>query len=62
MSDTGQKIENTNQGYVRIENINGRIVVFDGTDHRMIIGLLPDGTVAIVISKEGEDVFDALGY
>lgn len=59
MSDTGQKLTNTNQGYLRIEDINGRMVLFDGTDHRMIIGILPDGTVGIAISKDGEDVFAA---
>lgn len=58
-SDTGQKLSTTNQGYLRIEQINGYMVLFDGTVNRMIIGILPDGTIGIVISKEGIDVFSA---
>lgn len=57
--NTGQKIIGTNKGYLRIEDTNGYMVLFDGTDSRMIIGILPDGTVGIAISKEGEDVFEA---
>lgn len=59
MSTSGQKLTNTNQGYLRIEDKNGYMVLYDGTDHRMIIGILPDGTVGIAISKDGEDVFSA---
>ena len=58
MSDTGQRITGTNAGYIKIEDINGRIVVYDGTDNRIIIGVLPDSTIGIVISKVGVDVFD----
>ena len=58
MSDSGQKITNTNQGYWRVEDVDGRQVLFDGTTHRMIIGILPDGTVGIIVSKDGEEVFD----
>jgi hypothetical protein len=59
MSDTGQNIPATNSGYIRTEDINNRILVFDGTDVRMIIGVLPDGTIGIAISKDGEDVIAA---
>lgn len=58
-SDTGQKLNATHQGYLRIEQVNGYMVLFDGTVNRMIIGILPDGTVGIVVSKEGIDVFSA---
>ena len=34
-------------------------MLFDGTTWRMIIGILPDGTVGIAISKEGQDIYDA---
>lgn len=57
--NTGQKITGTNKGYLRLEDKNGYLILFDGTNHRMIIGILPDGTVGIAISKEGQDVFDA---
>ena len=59
MSDTGQKLDTTNQGYLSIENVNGYMVLFDGTVNRMIIGILPDGTVGIAISKESTDVYSA---
>lgn len=59
-SDSGQKLTGTNQGYLRIDDINGRLVIHDGTTNRAIFGILPDGTIAIVISKPSEDVFEAL--
>lgn len=59
MSDSGQKLTTTNQGYLRTEDMYGRMILFDGTNHRMIIGILPDGTVGIAISKEGIDIFSA---
>ena len=35
---------------------NATVKVNDGTHNRILIGLLPDGTYGIVISKEGVDV------
>jgi len=34
------------------------IVLNDGTNRRMIIGKMPDGTIGIIISKTGADVFN----
>lgn len=58
MSDSGQRIKGTTQGYWRREDVNGYQILFDGTTNRIIIGILPDGTVGMVISKEGEEVLD----
>lgn len=42
-----------------IDNANARIVLEDETKTpRMIIGLLPDNTIGIVISKVGVNVFN----
>lgn len=54
----GQQRTSVLNGQLRIEDGNNRMVLFDGTNYRMIIGLLPDGTVGIVISREGVDVFN----
>lgn len=58
---TGQKRTDVLSGQLRIEEGNNRMILFDGTDTRMLIGLFPDGTIGIIISKIGEDVFDILG-
>lgn len=58
IKDSGQKISGVTEGYWRQEDANGYEVLYDGTVHRLIIGLLPDGTIGMVISKEGVDVFD----
>lgn len=55
----GQKKTDTLNSKLRIEEGNNRLLLFDGADYRMIIGILPDDTIGIVITKEGEDVFDA---
>lgn len=57
-STSGQKLTTSNQGYWRLEDVNGYQILFDGTVHRIIIGILPDGTVGMVISKEGNEVLD----
>lgn len=54
----GQNRTDVLSGQLRIEDGNNRLVLFDGTVNRMIIGVLPDGTVGVVISKPGEDVFN----
>lgn len=61
-STSGQKQIKPIQGKLVFEEGNSRITLYDTTDnvYRMIIGILPDGSVGIAISKEGEDVFDAL--
>ena len=56
---TGQESTSVLNGQLRIEDGNNRMVLFDGAVYRMIIGVLPDGTVGIVISKPGIDVFSA---
>ncbi len=45
-------------GNLKLEQGNNRITMFDGTDYRIIFGLLPDGTIGFIITKEGEDAFD----
>lgn len=56
---TGQKKTDVLSGQLRIEDGNNRMVLFDGTVTRMIIGLYK-GEILIAISKTGTDVFDAL--
>lgn len=56
---SGQRSVSTLTGYLRLEEGNGRMVLFDGTVNRMVIGLYK-GQVIIAISKPGEDVFAAL--
>lgn len=56
---TGQQSTAVLNGKLRIDEGNNRLVLFDGTNNRMIIGILPDDTIGVAISKEGEDVFDA---
>lgn len=46
-------------GGLRIDDANNRMVLFDGTVNRLVIGLY-NGEVLIAISKPGEDVFEAL--
>lgn len=60
-STQGQKQIKPIRGKLVVEEGNSRITLYDTTDnvYRMIIGILPDGTIGIAISKEGEDVFDA---
>lgn len=56
---TGKKSESVKDGQVRIEYDNNRILVADEDGLvRMIMGVLPDGTIGIVISKEGINVLD----
>ena len=55
----GKKMESVKDGQVRMEYDNNRFLVADEDGLvRMIIGLLPDGTIGIVISKEGVNVLD----
>lgn len=42
-----------------IDNPNNRILIKDGTNNRVIIGLLPDGTYGMAVSKPGNDVIAA---
>jgi len=58
-SSKGKKMESVKDGQVRMEYDNNRFLVADENGIvRMIIGLLPDGTIGIVISKEGVNVLD----
>lgn len=43
----------------RVEVKDAKIVVHDGSNTRIIIGLQPDGTYGMTISKSGTDVEDA---
>ena len=60
-STPGQRQIKPILGKLVVEEGNSRITLYDTTTnvYRMIIGILPDGSVGIAISKEGEDVFDA---
>lgn len=35
------------------------LLLSDGTDRRLILGVFPDNTIGLVVSKPGEDVVDA---
>lgn len=56
---TGQQSTSVLNGQLRFEEGNNRLVLHDGDNYRMVIGILPDGTIGIAISKVGEDVFEA---
>lgn len=58
-STSGSKKLATNNGKLSFVQAGNALVLFDGTTWRMIIGVLPDGTVGIAISKDGEDIYDA---
>lgn len=51
------KLDSSTGAYVSTKN--GRILVYDGTVNRVLIGLAPDGTYGVWVSKEGIDVLDA---
>lgn len=59
ISYAGKKSTDSSSGQLRFEQDNNRLVLFDGTVNRMVIGLY-NGQVLIAISKVGEDVFAAL--
>lgn len=50
------KIDGDTGAYVISKD--GRVLVNDGDNDRIILGLLPDGTFGLVISQEGTDVED----
>lgn len=55
----GKKQTSVKDGQVRLEQDNNRLLVADEDGIvRMIIGVLPDGSIGIVISKEGISVYD----
>lgn len=58
VSYSGQNKTGTLTAKLRTDEGKGRQILFDGTYNRMIIGVFPDGTVGIIISKPGIDVFD----
>ncbi len=55
----GQNISSSQEGSIYTDEAQGRLVVYDGTNNRMVIGLYK-GNVIIAISKPGQDVFEAL--
>lgn len=57
---SGNPTTNDLSGQLRFEQGENRMVLFDGSVNRMVIGLV-NGEVLIAISKPGEDVFEALG-
>lgn len=55
----GKQIDSVLDGQVRLELGNNRLVVADANGIiRMIIGVLPDGDIGIVITKEGVNALD----
>lgn len=59
MSESTANRVQTNSGKLTFNQAGDALVLFNGTLYRMIIGILPDGTIGIAVSKEGEDVYDA---
>lgn len=57
VSYSGSPSTNDLSGQLRFEQGENRMVLFDGTVNRMLIGLLPDGNVGWIVSKPGVDVF-----
>lgn len=49
-----------NQNFTTISNQLNTYIISDGTNNRIVIGKQTDGTYAIVVSKEGYDVLEAL--
>lgn len=43
---------------VRVETKNGQILVHDGTDYRVLIGIATDGEIDMSASKSGYDILD----
>lgn len=59
---TGSASTSVLNGQLRIDDGNNRMVLYDGNYYRMIIGVLPDGTVGMIISKPGVDVFSLFDF
>lgn len=57
ITQPGNTQTSTLGGQIRIDDGNGRLVVYDGTYNRLILGTWPDGTIGLIISKPGIDVF-----
>jgi hypothetical protein len=45
-------------GYQQQQNL--ALVLNDGTTNRLMLGVFPDGTIGMIITKAGYDVYDAL--
>ena len=59
VSYSGEKKINSLDATIRIEQSKNRIIITDGILNRMIIGM-HNGVIVIAISKDGEDVLEAL--
>lgn len=53
-----QLVAMINQNFEALNQQNMTKVISDGSNNRIIIGKLPDGTYGIVVSKEGVDVLN----
>ena len=42
----------------RVETKNGQVLVHDGADYRILIGVAPDGSVGLWITKSGYDILE----
>ena len=47
------------QATAKITYKNDAIIVYDGSNERIVIGRLPDGTFGVAVSKPGVDVSSA---
>lgn len=58
-SSGGAKQPSAYNGNLQFEQGNNRITMFDPVNsvYRIIFGLLPDGTIGFIITKDGEDAF-----
>lgn len=56
-SSGGKKVD-VLSGNLVIDKSNNRMLLDNTTEYRMMIGVLPDGDIGIVITKDGTDVFD----
>lgn len=55
----GQRRVDVNSGQLRLEEGNNRMLLSDGTDTRLLIGVDPRGQIVVALTKIGEDIFDA---
>lgn len=53
-----QLVAMINQNFEALNQANMTRVISDGTNNRIIIGKLPDGSYGIVVSKPGIDVLN----
>lgn len=53
----GQKKTGAVNGQLQFKEGDNRMVLINGSLARIIFGVLPDGSVGFIITKEGKDAF-----